>query len=173
MKTLDVTYTDTKVYECIALLQKEIALLERLAFAQDVVSQAVCSRDWTDIDALFKRLDEYNKEFDALEKDRSQLFIELSQALGFDQEKPGFYVLATRLDPENRRQMTDLYRRLKLDVLKIRLSNDTLQHYIATNRAVISEFLQAAFPDRKGKLYSRHGREIHAEMRSIVLDRSF
>jgi hypothetical protein len=173
MKTLEVTCTDTKVYECISILQKEIALLERLAAAQDVVHQAVCARDWADIDALFKRLDEYNKEFESLEKERSRLFLALSHELGFGQENPGFYALTTRLEPEMRRQMTDLYRRLKLDVLKIRLSNENLHHYIATNRAVISDFLQAAFPDRKGKLYSRHGREVHAEMRSIVLDRSF
>jgi hypothetical protein len=172
MKTLEMTSVDTTSYECISILKKEIALLERLGSAQDVVSQAVFSRDWTDMDALFARLDEYSKEFEALEKERSNLFSDLSQNLGFEHEKTGFYALATRLDPETRRQMTDLYRRLKLDVLKIRLANENLNEYIAAHRSVISEFLQAAFPDRKGKLYSRHGREIHAEMRSIVLDRS-
>jgi len=172
MKTLEMTCKDTKSFACIVILQKEIALLERLEAAQKVVSETVFSRDWTDMDALFTRLDEYGKEFESLEKERAKLFSELGRELGFEQEKPGFYALATRLDPETRREMTDLYRRLKLDVLKIRLANENLHHYIASNRSIISDFLQAAFPDRKGKLYSRHGREVHAEMRSIVLDRS-
>jgi len=172
MEPLEVTDVYVKSCECISILQKEIALLERLGAAQEVVSQAVFSRDWTDMDALFKRLDEYGTEFEELEKERMGLLSELSTILGFEEEKPGFYALTTRLDPELRRQMTDLYRRLKLDVLKIRISNENLNQYITSNRSVISEFLQAAFPDRKGKLYSRHGREIHSEMRSIVLDRS-
>ena len=33
-------------------------------------------------------------------------------------------------------------------------------------------FLEAAFPDRRGKLYSRRGTAVPAEMRSLVLDRS-
>lgn len=172
MKSLEMTKSDRKSYECISILQQEIALLERLAAAQDVVSQAVFSRDWSDLDALFKRLDGYNKEFDTLEWQRTMIFEELGQELGFVNERLGFYAIATRLEPEIRRQMTDLYRRLKLDVLRIRLANENLQHYITSNRMVISEFLKAAFPDRKGKLYSRHGKEIHSEMRSIVLDRS-
>lgn len=172
MKTLEITRTDTKICECISILQKEIALLERLGAAQDVISQAVFSRDWTDLDALFARLDEYNTEFETLEKERARLFSELNNELVGKQEKIGFYALASRLDPERRRQITDLYRRLKLDVLKIRLMNENLHQYITTNRMIISDFLHAAFPDRKGKLYSRQGREIHAEMRSIVLDRS-
>uniref|UniRef100_A0A7C3IL03 Flagellar protein FlgN n=1 Tax=Gracilinema caldarium TaxID=215591 RepID=A0A7C3IL03_9SPIR len=172
MEILEMTCVDSKSCECISILQKEIALLERLAAAQDVVSQAVFSRDWTDMDALFKRLEEYSNEFEALEKERTSIFSGLGRELGFEHERLSFYTLATRLEQETRRQMTDLYRRLKLDILKIRLANENLNQYIATNRSVISEFLQAAFPDRKGKLYSRHGREIHAEMRSIVLDRS-
>lgn len=172
MESLEMTKVDRESYECISLLQKEIALLERLGAAQDVVSEAVFARDWTDMDALFKRLDEYGVEFEALEKERARIFEELGRDLGFEQERPGFYALTTRLNPEIRRQMTELYRRLKLDVLKIRLANENLNRYIAANRMLISEFLQATFPDRKGKLYSRHGREIHSEMRSIVLDRS-
>ncbi|MCA1949283.1 MAG: flagellar export chaperone FlgN [Treponema sp.] len=172
MKTIKMSEIEILSVQCISVIQKEIALLERLGAAQDVVSQAVYARDWADLDALFKRLEEYGKEFEMLEQERSKLFSELGKKLGFTDEKPGFYNITSRLSPELRRQMTDLYRRLKLDVLKIRLANENLNHYIASNRMVISDFLQAAFPDRKGKLYSRHGREVHSEMRSIVLDRS-
>jgi hypothetical protein len=51
------------------------------------------------------------------------------------------------------------------------LENDALTHYLDGARAVVADFLEAAFPDRHGKIYSRQGTRIHADMRSMVLNR--
>jgi hypothetical protein len=80
--------------------------------------------------------------------------------------------MVARLDEASRRELTDLYRRLKLDTLKVRLANDALSAYLSAARETLADFLNAAFPDRRGKIYSRRGAAVHSEMRSIVLDRS-
>ncbi len=161
------------VEECKSILQQEIALLERLGAAQEVVRTAVVNRDWTDLERVIARLNEYGQEFQQVEEQRARLFSELTSESGYPQEEVGFYGLITHLPLEQRKELTDLYRRLKLDTLRIRLANDSLNQYLSVARGIVSDFLQAAFPDRKGKRYSRQGKEIHSEMRSIVLDRSF
>lgn len=158
------------VARCADVLRQEIALLERLGAAQEVVRNAAFARDWANMDALLARLGQYGTEFDLLEAERARVFAELGDG---QREPGGFYAIAARLDPASRKDLTELYRRLKLDTLKIRLSNDALSAYLAAAQATLSGFLDAAFPDRRGKLYSRRGSAVHSEMSSIVLDRSF
>lgn len=157
------------VARCADVLKQETALLERLAAAQEVVRHAAFAREWSDMEAMLSRLDEYGSEFEALEAERGRVFEALG---GGRREGGGFYALVARLDPADRRELTELYRRLKLDTLKVRLANEALSTYLNAARATLSEFLDAAFPDRRGKLYSRRGSAVHPEMRSIVLDRS-
>ncbi len=173
MKTQTMNGAAMAVMECVQVLKQETALLERLAAAQEVVKNAVFTREWADMETMLGRLDAYGQEFVAMEQNRERIFADLGRFFGPDSMHTGFYAWASRLAPAERRELTDLYRRLKLDTLKVRLANEALTYYLADARATITGFLEAAFPDRKGRLYSRQGTQVHAEMRSIVLDRSF
>jgi hypothetical protein len=159
------------VARCADVLRQETALLERLAAAQEVVRNAVFAREWADLETMLARLAAYGSDFELLEAERARLFAEFANN-GGERESVGFYALASRLADADRRELTELYRRLKLDALKVRLANDALTTYLSDARATLSGFMDAAFPDRKGRLYSRRGRTVHPEMRSIVLDRS-
>ena len=57
-----------------------------------------------------------------------------------------------------------------METFKIRLTNDTLLRYLNEARATAAAFLEAAFPDLKGRLYSRRGTQVPADMRSMVLN---
>ncbi len=162
-------YQTTTIKHCTDVLRQETALLEQLACAQETVRRAAFSRDWTKLDDQLVRLAEYGKEFELLEAERARIFSLLS---GEGQGPAGFYALASRLEPSERKELTELYRKLKLETLKVRLANDALSSYLSEARTTVSGFLEAAFPDRKGKMYSRRGAPVHSEMRSIVLDRS-
>ncbi|MFA6506596.1 MAG: flagellar export chaperone FlgN [Treponemataceae bacterium] len=158
------------VARCADVLRQETALLERLAAAQEVVRNAAFARDWSNMESLLTRLKEYGSEFELLEAERDRVFAEFGESSG---GSVGFYSVASRLDPTSRKELTELYRRLKMDTLKVRLANDALSTYLSAARSTLTDFLDAAFPDRRGKLYSRRGSAVHPEMRSIVLDRSF
>ncbi|GAB1481619.1 hypothetical protein MASR2M78_04340 [Treponema sp.] len=160
------------VARCMDVLKQETALLERLAAAQELVRQSVFAREWADLETMLSRLSSYGDEFVLLEAERERLFSEISGLFGGERESISFYSLASRLPLNERKELTELYRRLKLDTLKVRLANEALTSYLSDARSTLSGFMDAAFPDRKGRIYSRRGKTVHSEMRSIVLDKS-
>jgi hypothetical protein len=155
------------------VLKQEIGLLAKITAAQDVVRNAVINRDWADFDSLIAAMNDLSAEFAALETERTRLFVKFSEAGKDIDEQTGFYTLISRL-PENKRQeLTNLYRGFKLESIKTRIANDTLLRCLNEAKTVINAFLEAAFPDRKGQVYSRQGVRIPQDMRSMVLNSRF
>ncbi|QQO07521.1 hypothetical protein [Breznakiella homolactica] len=157
---------------CMLILSQEVTVLENLSACQDLVRKAVMNREWVDFDGKISSLNDLSDQFEALEFERTRLFARYSQAGDGIAEEEGFYAMALRLPLGQRHAMTSLYRQLKMYILRIRLANDSLMHYINEAKLTVSEFLEAAFPDRKGRLYSRRGTQIPSDMRSMVLNRS-
>jgi hypothetical protein len=126
-------------------------------------------------------LSQNGAEFEALEREREAAFAALAEraveggsADGAPLAKEaGFYALAARLPDEERQPLTGLYRKLKLIVFRVGIENAALTNYLNGVRGIVSGFLAAAFPDRKGSLYTRRGAQAQADMRSIVLNRQF
>ncbi|MDR0635904.1 MAG: hypothetical protein LBF87_02365 [Treponema sp.] len=83
------------------------------------------------------------------------------------------YAFASRLPETERRQFTDLYRGLRLRAMKLRAASDSLLLYLNEAKTTVDGFIDAAFPERKSKLYSRRGMQIAADMRCMVLNRIF
>jgi hypothetical protein len=146
------------------LLKKEIEILEKIASIQALLKNAAVNREWTDFYSLLEQVQSQGREFEILEARRAGLFEGSGSA--------GFYALVSRLPENNRKELSELYRKLKLETLKTRMANDTLLRYLNEGRAVIALFLEEVFPDRKGKFYSRLGKHIQTDMRSMVLNRS-
>jgi hypothetical protein len=167
-------YTGFPEYEtCILILRQEIALMEKITSLQLLVRTAVMNREWVDFESLLNSLGEISGEFESLEFERERIFSGFAERTGSKDEPAGFYSLASRLPDTERRELTELYRRLKLEHIRIRLANDSLMGYLKEARTTVAGFLEAAFPDRKGRLYSRRGTQIPSDMRSMVLNRSF
>jgi hypothetical protein len=164
-------YADFPEYEtCILILKQEIALMEKIGSLQLLVRSAVFSREWADFEIYLNSLGEIGNDFESLEFERERIFSALAQRTGSKDEPAGFYSLASRLPDGERRELTELYRRLKLENIRIRLANDSLMGYLKEARTTVAGFLEAAFPDRKGRLYSRRGTQIPSDMRSMVLN---
>jgi hypothetical protein len=155
---------------CSHILTREIGLLEKIALVQIQVKNAVINREWADFELLLDTLGKFSAEFETLEKERIGLFANLFPPKDGKDEGAGFYAMVSRLPAEERKTLTGLYRQLKMETFKIRLANDTLIRYINEARSTVSAFLEAAFPDRKGLLYSRRGIQIPSDMRSMVLN---
>jgi hypothetical protein len=160
----------TEFEQCSRILERETGLLEKITSVQIMVRNAVMNREWADFELLLKSLGDFDAEFETLEAERARIFSGLVRKNGG--EDAGFYALAARFPAEERKNLTELYRRLKMEAFKIRLANDTLLQYLNEARNTVAAFLEAAFPDRKGRIYSREGVQIQADMRSMVLDRS-
>jgi hypothetical protein len=85
----------------------------------------------------------------------------------------GFYRLASHFPEEKQRDITDAYRALKMGTLRVKMAGESFMNYLGEVQGLMKGFLEAAFPDRRGNLYNRMGRQASADMRSMVLDRSF
>jgi hypothetical protein len=157
---------------CAAILLKEIELLEKITPVQALLRDAVLNREWTDFERLTETIAGIGAGFERLEAERTELFKNLTGVSGGGESRY-FYAVAARLPPQERERLTSLYRRLKMEALRIKLANDTLMNYIKETRSAISGILENAYPDRKGKIYSRTGMEREADMKSVLLNHSF
>jgi hypothetical protein len=160
--------------EAIAVLNQEIELVERIFEAQKMVRGAVMGRSWADFEVLMETMRDYGAEFGELEQERGEIFTRLAERAGENGDtagESGFYTLIARLPDMERAILASLYRNLKFKTFKIRIENDAMARYLNEIGVIVSSFLEAAFPDRKGKLYSRSGAPLHADMRSMVLNR--
>jgi len=155
--------------KCRKILLKESELVQRIASLQKLIREAVRNREWTDFEYHFAALGRIKAEIIALESERERFFAEISGKTG----DFSFYAFAAQLPPEQRAELTAIYRNLKLETLRVQMAGEALMTYITEVRVVIAGFFEVAFPDRSGKIYTPHGMSASHDMRSIILNRSF
>jgi hypothetical protein len=158
---------------CLGLLEGETAILRKIASLQDSVKAAVMNRDWTDFETLLGSLQKYCDQFETLEAERVRFFSTQGKTSSGNDENAGFYAITARFPLAERAELHAVYRTLKLEILRVRLINNSLMEYLNEARNAVDAFFEAMFPDRKGQLYSRRGVRKLADMRSMVLNHSF
>jgi hypothetical protein len=156
--------------KCREILLKECELVRRISSLQNLVYEAVLNRDWSGFEANFSRLSEIGEEFTELEYQRERVFAGI---LPESNVSVRFYSLTAGLPPEQRGELTEIYRNLKLETLKVKIAGETIMSFIAGARATVAGFFEIAFPDRRGKIYTPYGMPVSHDMRSMVLNRSF
>jgi hypothetical protein len=166
------TVTETGVFGRVSsVLRRETELLTEIGSLQKQVWETVLNRVWENFEGLMESLNVLGAEFRVLEQERAGLMGEFAgEGL---REGESFYRLASRLPGPEGRELAGLYRNLKGETLRVRIASDSLLNYLGEARATASGFLEAAFPGRKGRVYSRQGALIPADMRSMVLNQSF
>ena len=166
---------------CVSVLTGEIELLKKISVVQDKVRHAVMNREWADFDEKTAEVNRISAEFAVLENERALLFSALANNSGGDdackgnsvpEEKP-FYALVIGLPAGERRELARLYRELKMETLKMRTLNETFLAYLNEAKTMAAAYLEAVCPARGGKLYTRKGRRVSQDLRSIVFNNRF
>ena len=150
---------------CVSVLTGEIELLKKISAAQDKVRQAIMNREWADFDEKTAEVTRMGGEFALLEDERIRLFSGLGDA--------PFDALIMGLPTEQSRELSRLYRELKMETLKMQALNETLLTYLNEAKTLAAAYLEAACPARGGKLYTRKGRRVSQDLRSMVLNNHF
>ena len=150
---------------CAEVLTGEIDLLKKISALQCKVRQAVIRRDWTDFDEKIQEMDQFGTEFAGLEGERERLFPAI-------EGKP-FNAVITDLPLEESRELSRLYRELKMETLKMRALNATFLAYLNEAKALAAAYIETVCPARGGKLYTRKGRRVSQDLKSIVFNNSF
>jgi hypothetical protein len=156
--------------KCKRILLKECELVRRISSLQNLVYEAVINRDWNGFEANFSKLGKIGEEFTVLEHERERIFAGI---LTEQDASERFYSLTAGLPPNQRSELTEIYRNLKLETLKVKIAGETIMNYIAGARATVAGVFEIAFPDRKGTIYTPYGMPVSHDMRSMVLNRSF
>ncbi|MDR0497099.1 MAG: hypothetical protein LBH42_05750 [Treponema sp.] len=151
---------------CVSVLKAEIALLKIISGAQDKVRHAVMNREWSDFEESNQEVDRLGLEFASLEDERALLFSALNG------ERP-FYASIMLLPLEERRELSFLYRELKMETLKMRAVNETFLAYLNEAKTLAAAYIEAVCPARGGKLYTRKGRKTSQDLKSIVFNNRF
>ncbi|MCL2763402.1 MAG: hypothetical protein FWD36_09405 [Treponema sp.] len=156
--------------QCRDVLLQESELVQRIGALQNLIREAVVSRDWTDFEGHFNALGGLGEEFTALENERKRLFAGIQTETG---DSARFYAFVAQFPRDQRAELSAIYRSLKLESLRVRMAGQTLMGYIVEARTTIAGFFEIAFPDRGGKIYTPHGVPVSHDMRSMVLNRAF
>ena len=167
---------------CRDILMQESELVQKVGSLQDIIYGEVVGRDWSDFEAHFDALEEMRLQLADLEYERERIFSKWLCDNDIDDSADGsdadlsfrFYAFVAHLSPEQRREITDVYRRLKVQTLRVRSASETLMSYIAGARTTMSGFFDAAFPEtRTAKTYSPYGTQVSNDMRSMVLNQRY
>lgn len=158
---------------CVLILGREIEVLKKIGALQELTGKAVLNREWTDFEARHQTLNALGFEFEALEAERVELLSKMDAVGGRGDEKQRFYALISCFSPEPRDELTKLYRTLKLEALRVRITNEALVSCLAGAKTLMTGFLEAVFPERAGRLYTPQGTQAAADLRSVVLNRHF
>jgi hypothetical protein len=157
---------------CVTVMTREIELLKKIAAVQESVRQAVLAREWADFDWKIAEVNTLGEEFAGLDAERDALFSGLAERLKPGTgEAPAFYALAALLPEARQRELCGLYRALKMEALRMRVFNETFTNYLHEYRTMAAAYLEALFPARGAKLYTRKGGRIDGDLKSMVLNR--
>ena len=159
---------------CVSVLSGEIELLKKIFASQDAVRKAVMNREWTDFDEKIREINRMGEEFAVLEDERALLLSALEGGSPVPgAEKKPFYALILELPLEERRELSRLFRELKMATLRMQAMNKTFLAYLYEAKTVAAAYLEAVCPARGGKLYTRKGHKVSQDLRSIVFNNRF
>jgi uncharacterized protein YheU (UPF0270 family) len=148
---------------CESVLNGEIETIKKISDVQGSIRKSVMSREWADYDEKNCELNLLSAEFERLEGERLMLFPE---------ETP-FYTAISELPDEQRRELSRLYRELRMETMKMRALNETFLVYLNEAKSLAAAYLEAVCPARGGKLYTRKGCKVAQDLRSIVINNRF
>ncbi|MDR1566124.1 MAG: hypothetical protein LBS48_02430 [Treponema sp.] len=156
---------------CIQVFSQELALLRKISSVQDSVRHAVLAREWTDFDWKMAEINQLGMEFGVLEQERAGLFAALAGETAGNSGPAPFYTLASRLPEEERRPLSDLFRTIKMETIRMRAVNESFLNYLREAKTMAAAYLEALFPARGGKLYTRKGGQAAQDLKSMVFNR--
>ena len=155
----------------IALMGKEILLLNEFEQTEQMVRQYIRESDWGKLNTTLKMIDSLSDSIDEVEEQRHSVYQKLRSLVG-EGPNTNFYQVVVHLDPETREECASLYRGLKMAVIKIQGITWSIDAHIRAVSNTIGSFLDEVFPHRKGRMYSKQGTAKVGDTGPMVVNQS-
>lgn len=153
-----------------ALLRKQASLLEEFAVKEHELQDAVIRRDWPAMDSVMPKLEHLSRSLESVERRRHVAVDRIKKSAGVAADAP-FAELVSRAGEIDRTELTALFRELQIHVLRVKNQTGGIDAYVRNSMKTANTVLGEVFPERKGTIYSRHGRRSPLRGSAMVLNR--
>ena len=144
-------------------------LLDSLSREEARLQLAVLEKDWIALEGSIRAMKAIAADVESCEMQRNESYRMLKVSLGL-KEDDSFYEVLSRLPLEERQELANLYRQLRIGIAKVRSTTDGIDSYVTATVGTMREILDELFPDLKGKMYSRSGSVSTTESSSMVVN---
>jgi len=151
------------------LLNREVELLDDFAREEQKLQNAIVEREWERLEEIVAQMSEASDRVLEVEKERHECYTRTRQELGCA-EGERFYDFVARLDLGDRMEVSELYRRLKVSVMRVQALTGGIGSYVTSATTAIRDVLDELYPRRKGRIYSRGGEHAAPDDRAMVVD---
>ncbi len=158
-----------KTFHFKEVLQLQGVLLDNLSREEARLQIAVLQKDWIALEACVREMKAIAQGIEECEQKRTESYRVLKAALGLKPDD-SFYEVLSRLPIEDRQELAELYRRLRIGIVKVRSITDGIDAYVTATVGTMRDILDELFPERKGKIYSRSGTVSSADASSLVVN---
>lgn len=162
--------TTRQVEELKYLLKREVELLEDFAGDERRLQNAMMDREWGLLEELVSAMSEASEEILSVEQERHECFTRVQEEVGCDGDD-GFYDVLAALGVDDRDELAEFYRRLKVAVMRVQALTGGIGTYVTSATSAIREVIDELYPQRKGRTYSHQGVHATPDDRAMVFDR--
>ena len=151
------------------ILKTQILLLENLAEEEGKLQTAVMDRDWTGLERVITDMTVFSEAAEEMEELRHRCYTDLRSTVGAG-KGDGFAAIIGRLPIEERKELSGLYRKLKVAVMTVRSLTSGIGAYVAATGNTLRGIIEEIHPHQKGTLYSRHGHADRGDQSAMVVN---
>lgn len=138
-------------------LTEEKDLLDCFSNEEEKLRLFVDRRDWIGVDAVLRELQGLADDVVSLEEGRQDLYQSLCRSVGRSPEDTFYRVTAELPAGELRRELNNLFRSIKVSLLRLKGVTTGLGLFVADKEKTIQEVLGELIPQSRGSLYNRQG----------------
>lgn len=151
-------------------MRREVELLEQFAEQEHDLQKAIVDRQWERLEGIVDAMRASSDEVLQAEAARHRAYTQVRAELGHEDDE-SFYDFISHLDLDERTAISELYRRLKVAVMRVQALTGGIGTYVTSATTAIREILDELYPQRKGRIYSSGGYHASPDDRAMVLDR--
>lgn len=163
--------SESSASDLLRAMAEEKELFHRFAEQEADLPRVVQDRDWPRLESTLAGLERLAASIGASEQRRHAEYERLKRRAGVG-EREGFDGLIARLPDGERNELAAAREQLRAAVGRVRTLTASLAYYFRTIKDSVEQILVEAFPHRRGRIYSRHGRPARAGADPVVVNHS-
>ena len=149
---------------------KQLELFKSFYDAEEKIKKNIMAKNWPELDRELTAIQKYAEKIDKTEAERNKIYQAMRIYCG-GQPLESFYAFISRYCPEKSESLTQLYRELKVSVMRVKTLTMRIDAYLSTVTSAVKSVLDEAFPARKGTIYDSRGINRGVSDPPLVLDR--